>query len=85
MVFALTLTTVALQFPYLCGFAFSMLWYFKPRADVEIQLGFPEFPTFDGNLVSPPKPQRCMGGEGGSPLNGQTLQGAALTVQHVSL
>lgn len=64
VLFAFTLTTVALQFPYLCGFAFSVLWLFKPSADVEIDLGFPKFSTFDGNLVRPLKPQRRMGGEG---------------------
>lgn len=64
LLFAVTLTTVALQFPYLCGFAFSVLWHFEPTADVEIALGFPELYSFDGNLVRPLKPQRRMGGEG---------------------
>lgn len=64
MLFAFTLTTVALQFPCLHGFAFSVRWHFKPTADVEIELGFPEFSIFEGNLVRPLKPQRRMGGEG---------------------
>lgn len=62
--FWFTLTTVALQFPCLCGFAFSVLWHFKPMADVKSELGFPELSTFDGRLVRSLKPQRRMGGEG---------------------
>lgn len=62
--FWFTLTTVVLQFPYLCGFAFSVLWHLKPTADVKTELGFPELSTCDGRLVRPLKPQRCMGGEG---------------------
>lgn len=62
--FWFTLTTVVLQFPYLCGFAFSVLWHLKPMADVKTELGFPELSTFDGRFVRPLKPQGHMGGEG---------------------
>lgn len=61
--FWFTLTTIVFQFLYLCGFAFSVLWHFKPTADVKTELGFPELSTFDGRLVRPLKPQRRMGGE----------------------
>lgn len=61
---AFTLTTVASQFLYLCGFLFSVLWHLKPKADFNLELDFTKFSIFDGSLVRPLKPQRCISGKG---------------------
>lgn len=61
---AFALTTVASQFLYLCGFLFSVLWHLKPKADFNLELDFTKFSIFDGSLVRPLKPQRCISGKG---------------------